>query len=146
MKRNYTIYPAMIGGQSGVMWQYNNSDVVTTFDDSIGLNVSADICHNTTLCLWYISPLQSLYDSSGVQYALLGELNKWTAVSQQRFTSIVTDTQKHEASVTIQGVSGETVTVAVFHSVLHSVAINCSISAANSQAHLVVTTSNIMCS
>jgi hypothetical protein len=81
-----------------------------------------------------------------VQYALLGELNKWTAVSQQRFTSIVTDTQKHEASITIQGISGETVTVAVFHSVLLSVAVNCSISAANGQAHLVVTTSNIMCS
>jgi hypothetical protein len=146
MKRNYTIYPAMIGGQSGVVWLYNNSEVVTTFDDSVGLNVSANICHNITLCLWYISPLQSLDDSSGVQYALLGEFNKWTAVSQQRFTSIVTDTQKHEASVIIQGIPGETVTVAVFHSVLLSVTVNCSISATNGQAHLVVTTSNIMCS
>jgi hypothetical protein len=148
MKRNYTISPSMIGSQSksAVIWAYNDSKVVTTFDDSIPLKVSADECHNVSLCLWYISPLQSLNDPTGVQYALLGEWNKWTAVSQQRFTSIVTDTMKHEATVTVQGVSGETVPIVVFHSVLISVTVNCPISAENGQAHLVITTSNVVCS
>jgi hypothetical protein len=148
MKRDYTISPSMIGAtsQSAVIWFYNDSKAVTTFNDSVPLKVSADYCHSLTICLWYISPLQSLNDSSGVQYALLGEWNKWTAVSQQRFTSIVTDTMKHEATVTVQGVSGETVPVVVFHSVLLSVTVNCPISAENGQAHLFITTSNVVCS
>jgi hypothetical protein len=146
MKQNYSIYPSMIGGQSGVIWFYNNSDVATAFDDSIPLKISADVCHNLSICLWYISPLQSLNDSSGVQYALLGELNKWTAVSQQRFTSVVTDTQKNEATIIVEGVSGEIVPVVVFHSVLLSVTVNCSISSANGQAHLMITPSNVVCS
>ncbi len=94
----------------------------------------------------YVSPLQSLNDPSGSKYALLGEWNKWTAVSQQRFTSIITDTKKNQATITVQGVSGETVLVVVFHSVLLSVTVNCSISTTNSQAYLVITPSNVVCS
>lgn len=138
----------MIGAksQSAVIWSYNDSNVVTSFDDSVPLKVSADRCHNLTICLWYISPLQSLNDSTGIQYALLGEWNKWTAVSQQRFTSIVTDTKKNEATVTVEGVAGETVPVVVFHSVLLALTVNCPISAANGQARLVITPSNVVCS
>ncbi len=146
MKRDYIIYPSMIGGQSGVVWSYEDSKEVSTFSDVFPLDVLATKCDNTSVCLWYVSPLESLNDSTGIQYALLGELNKWTAVSQQRFTSIVTDTKKNEATITVQGVSGETVPVAVFHSVLLSVTVNCPISTANGQAHLVVTTSNVVCS
>ena len=148
MKRDYTISPSMIGApsQSAVVWFYNDSKLVSTFDDSVPLKVSADRCHNLSVCLWYVSPLQSLKDSTDVQYALLGEWDKWSAVSQQRFSSIMTDTMKHEATVTVQGVSGETVPVVVFHSVLHSVTVNCPISAENGQAHLVITTSNVACS
>jgi hypothetical protein len=120
--------------------------VTTTFNDSIPLKVLADQCHYLTICLWYISPLQSLNDSTGIQYALLGEFNKWTAVSQQRFTSIVTDTKKNQATITVQGVPGEIVTVVIFHSVLLSVTVNCSISSVNGQAHVIVTTSNVVCS
>ncbi len=144
MKNNFTIYPGMIGAESGVIWSYNNSNVVTTFDNSIPLKVSDDQCNNLTICLWYISPLQSLNDSSKTQYALLGEWNKWTAVSQQRFTSIIT--KENQATITVQGVQGETVPVVVFHSVLLSVIVNCPISTVNGQAHLVVTPSNIFCS
>jgi hypothetical protein len=146
MKRDYTISPSMIGGQSGVIWSYDKPDVATTFDDSIPLKVSANKCDNLTICLWYISPLQSLNDSAGTQYALLGEFNKWTAVSQQRFTSIVTDTKMNQATITVQGVAGETVPVVVFHSVLLSVTVNCPISTVNGQAHVVVTTSKVVCS
>jgi hypothetical protein len=148
MKRDYTITPSMIGStsESSVIWFYNNSKVVTTFDASIPLKVSAEQCHNLSVCLWYISPLQSLQDPSNVQFALLGELNKWASVSQQRFTSIVTDTTKHEATVTIQGVAGETLQVAVFHTVLLSKTVDCAVTAENGQATLVITTSNVYCS
>jgi hypothetical protein len=146
MKQDYLVYPSMIGSQSRIMWSYDNSDVVSTFDGANPLNVSSNHCNNVSICLWYISPLQSLNDSSGTQYALLGEWNKWTAVSQQRFTSIITDTKKNQATVTVQGVSGETVLVVVFHSVLLSVTVNCSISTTTSQAHLVITPSNVVCS
>jgi hypothetical protein len=124
MKRDYTIYPSMIGAQSGVIWSYDNSEVVSTFDETNPLNVSSIQCHNSSICLWYVSPLQSLNDPSGSEYALLGEWNKWTAVSQQRFISIVTDPTKNQATITIQGVSSQTVSIVVFHSVLKSVTVN----------------------
>jgi hypothetical protein len=146
MKRDYLVYPSMIGGQSGMIWSYDNSNLVSTFDDANPLNVSSNQCNNISICLWYVSPLQPLNDSFGTQYALLGEWNKWTAVSQQRFTSIVTDTKKNQATITVQGVSGETVPVVIFHSVLHSRTINCSISATNGEAHLVITAANAVCS
>ena len=145
MKQNYSIYPSMIGSQSGVLWFYNNSDKAKIFDNSNPLTINADVCHNLSLCLWYISPLQSFNDSTGTQYALLGEWNKWTAVSQQRFTSIDTDAQKSEATITVEGVSGEIVPVVVFHSVLLSVTVNCSISSANGHAHLIINSSDVTC-
>ena len=148
MKRDYTINPSMIGAisQSFVLWPYINASMVTTFNDAAPLKVSAERCDNRAVCLWYISPLQPLNDSIGVKYALLGEWNKWTAVSQQRFTSIVTDTTKNEATVTVVGVAGETVSVVVYHSVLLSLTVNCPISAATGQAHLVITPTNVVCS
>jgi hypothetical protein len=144
MKRDYAIYPSMIGAQPGVIWSYDNSDVVLTFDNANPLNVSANQCHNLSICLWYVSPLQSLNDSTGIQYALLGEWNKWTAVSQQRFASIIT--KQNEATITVQGVSGEIVPVVIFHSKFQSVIVNCTISATSGQAQLVITASNIVCS
>ena len=148
MKRDYTINPSMIGGSSQpyVVWSYNDSSEALPFGESNPLKVSANDCHNLTLCLWYISPLRPLNDPTGVKYALLGEWDKWTAVSQQRFTSIVTDTTKNEATVTVAGVAGETVPVVVFHSVLLALTVNCPISAVNGQAHLVITPSNVVCS
>jgi hypothetical protein len=146
MNRDYTIYPSMIGGQSGVIWSYDNSEIVSTFDDANPLMVSSIQCHNLSICLWYISPLQSLNDPSGSEYALLGEWNKWTAVSQQRFISIVTDVTKNQAIIAIQGVSSETVPIVLFHSVLKSFTVNCKISAMNGQARVVITPSNIVCS
>jgi hypothetical protein len=96
--------------------------------------------------LVYVSPLQSLNDPSGSKYALLGEWNKWTAVSQQQFISIVTDVTKNQVTITIQGVSSEIVPIVVFHSVLKSVTVNCTFSATNGQAQVVITPSKIVCS
>ena len=80
------------------------------------------------------------------QYALLGEWNKWTAVSSQRFVSITTNAEKTQATITIQGVASEIVPVAVYHSTLLSVTVNCSISAENAQAKLVITPKTVVCS
>lgn len=146
MKRDYLVYPFMISGQSGIIWSYNNSNVTSTFDTTTPLNVSADQCHNLTMCLWYISPLQSLNDSAGTHYALLGEWNKWTAVSQQRFLSITTDTKNNRATIIVQGVPDETVPIIVYHSVLRSMTVNCMFSSNKGQPQIVVTPSNVICS
>jgi len=89
MKRDYLIYHSMIGAQSEVIWSYNNSNVVLTFDNNNPLNVLSNQCNDLSICLWYVSPLHSLNDSFGAQYALLSELNKWTAVSRQQKHSSV---------------------------------------------------------
>ena len=146
MKRDYLVYPSMIGDQSGIIWSYNDSKTISTFDNTHPLNVSANQCHNRTICLWYASPLQSFNDSARTQYALLGEWNKWTAVSQQRFLSIITDTQDNQATITVQGVSDETVPIVVYHSLLQSVIVNCTFSTNDAQAHIVVTPSDVVCS
>jgi hypothetical protein len=52
-----------------------------------------------------------LNDPSGTEYTLLDEWNKWTAVSQQQFLSIITDTTKNEATITVEGISSETVSI-----------------------------------
>ena len=146
MRRDYLVYPSMIEAQTGVIWSYDNPNVVSTFDSANPLNVSSSQCHDLSICLWYVSPLHPLNNASGTTYALLGEWNKWTAVSQQRIASIVTDIEKNQATITVQGVSGEIVPVVVFHSVLLSVTVNCPISSINGQALLVITPLNIVCS
>jgi hypothetical protein len=146
MRRDYLVYPMMIGAQPGIIWSYNDSNIISTFDSVNPLHVSSNQCNNLSICLWYVSPLHPLNDSLGTQYALLGEKNKWTTVSQQRFTSIVKDTENNQVTITIQGVSSEIVPVSVFHSTLLSVTVNCPISATTSQAQLVITLSNVICS
>jgi hypothetical protein len=147
MKRDYIIIPTMIGAQAGIIWSYDEVDTTQPFNDAVPLQISAKQCNHLAFCLWYISPIQSLNDSTReIHYALLGEPNKWTAVSQQRFSSIVTNTTNNEVIITVQGISGEIVPIAVFHSVILLVTVNCSISTIDSQAHVIITTSNVTCS
>ena len=146
MKKDYTIIPSMIGAQPSIIWSYDDPNAAKPFNDAFPLKVATDQCHHLAVCLWYVSTLQLLNDSTAIHYALLGELNKWTAVSHQRFPSIVTDTTKNEVTITVQGVSGEIIPVVVFHSVVSLITVNCSISADNDQAHLIITTSNVLCS
>ena len=145
MLQDYSVYPSTIKAESGVIWSYDNASLVSIFDDNHPLHVSTNKCHFTSICLWYISPLHSLNDSLGTEYALLGEWNKWTAVSQQRFKSIVTDTQNHQATITIEGVSSEIISVVIFHSKLFSITVNCQISSASGQARIVITPINVSC-
>ncbi len=51
MNRDYAIYPSMIGAQSGGIWPYDNSEVVSISDDTNPLNVSSIQCHNSSICL-----------------------------------------------------------------------------------------------
>ena len=147
MKRDYTINPSMIAGQPDVIWSYDNPKDVKYFSESTPLDVSATQCNSSSICLWYVSPLVELSQSPQVQYSLLGEWNKWTAVSQQRFTSIMTDRQNGQATITIQGATGEIIPVIFFHSALSSITVNCSISTTSGgEAKITVTTSNIVCS
>ena len=80
MKRDYAVYPSMIESESGIIWSYDNAQMVSTFDDTHSLNVTAQKCNDLSICVWYVSPVWQFNDVVRTQYALLGELNKWTAV------------------------------------------------------------------
>ncbi|CAF3984657.1 unnamed protein product [Rotaria sordida] len=145
MKRDYLIYPSMIEAQSGIIWSYNNANVVSTFDNTNPLNVLAKQCNDLSICLWYVSPLWEFNDSAKTKYAFLGEWNKWTAVSQQRIDSIVTNPEKTQTIITLQGERYEIVQLAVYHHSLPSSIINCQISPGNSVGQLVITPSDVFC-
>ncbi|UJR38301.1 hypothetical protein I4U23_030971 [Adineta vaga] len=146
MKRDYVVYPSMIGSESGVIWSYDNTDVVSTFDDTHPLDVSASKCGDLAICVWYISPLWQFNDPIHTKYAFLGERNKWTAVSQQRISYITTNTEKTQTTITVQGAKSEVVSLLVHHSSLHTVNVNCSLSTDQGRGQLVITPTNIVCS
>ena len=146
MKRDYSIYPSMIDGESGIVWFYNNSTKTSPINDTFPLQVSANRCHDLAVCVWYISPLWQFNDPNKTKYALLGEGEKWTAVSRQRFLSITTNTENTETTIIVQGVTSEVVPVVVYHSTLQSMTVNCSITAENGRASLVITPTTAVCS
>jgi hypothetical protein len=145
MKRDYLVYPSMIGAQSEIIYSYDNFQEPVIFDDSNPLNVSAQQCDNLTTCLWYVSPIWQLNDTDSMPYALIGEFGRWTGVSKQRITSIVRDTEKNQVTVTVQGLLNEHVTL-VF-SVLNRILeyVSCFTSATNGQVRFIVIPHNIMC-
>ena len=145
MKRDYTLYPSTLGARSGVVWFYNDPNSVTEFDDGDPLDIPANQCDNTSLCIWYISPLIPFYDPLGYQFALMGESNKWTPVSRQRFISIDADFQQTDITVTVQGVAGEIVHLFLYHSFFQFITVDCPISSDNGQALLVVDIDNVIC-
>jgi hypothetical protein len=145
MKRNYSVYPSMIGGQSGIIWSYDTPTVQLPFDENHPLDVSAAKCHDLSICLWYVSPLWQFNDAAKTKYAFLGEWNKWTAVSQQRLVSIVTNTENTQTTVTLQGGPSEAIQVAVYHPSLPSAIVDCRIFQSNGQAQLVISPSTVIC-
>ena len=146
MERDYSIYPSMIDGEPGIVWFYNNSMKLSPINDTFPLRVSAERCDAESLCVWYISPVWEFNDSNKTRYALLGEWDKWTAVSRQRFLSITTNAENTQTTIVVQGLSSEVVPVVVYHSTLQSITVNCSITAENGQANLVITPTNTICS
>jgi hypothetical protein len=146
MKRDYAVYPSMVESESGVFWSYDNAQVISTFDDTHPISVTASKCNDLSICLWYASPLWQFNDAIYTTYALLGELNKWTAVSRQRFLSITTNTEKTQTTVVVQGAASENVPVVVYHRTLGTVTANCLIPPTIGVANLVITPTNIVCS
>ncbi len=146
MKQDYSVYPSMIESESGIIWSYDNAQVTSPFDDTHPLEVTASKCDDVAICLWYVSPLWQFNDPIHTKYALLGEYNKWTAVSRQRFISITTNIGKSETTITLQGLKSEIVPVVIYHSTLHSVVVNCSISDGSGQANILITPTNVACS
>jgi hypothetical protein len=146
MNRDYVVYPSMIGGQSGISWSYDNVQVVSIFDNTHSVNISASKCNQSAICVWYVSPVWQFNEPQRTNYALLGELNKWTVVSRQRFLSITTNTEKTQTTVILQGVPSELVRIGVYHSNLGSTIVDCLISTENRQANLVITPTNAVCS
>ncbi len=144
MQRDYLVYPSMVGAQAGVIWSYNDESTLSTFDDIHPLTVSANKCNDSSFCLWYLSPLWTFADSNHTQYALLGELNKWTAVSRQRFISLTTNTERTQTTIILHGAFSEMVQLLVYHSKLASVRVTCSLS--SGQAQLIITPSTVTCS
>ena len=146
MTRDYSVYPAMVESESGIVWSYDNAQVTATFDDTHPVEVTASKCNDKAICLWYVSSVWQFTDAIHTQYALLGEYNKWTAVSAQRFPSITTNTEKTQATILVQGAASETVSVVVYHSTLKITTVTCQMSASSGQANLVITPQNIVCS
>lgn len=145
MRQDYSISPAMIGAQPGVVWPYDDSTSVLAFTDKNPLNVSHCRCSAAGICLWYVSPLIQLTASSTVSYALLGEQNKWTAISRQRIVSIDNQTINHIAIITLQGAPGERVSFSIFHTKMLSVTVTCQMSTDIGQARIIITTSSVDC-
>lgn len=146
MTRDYPVSPQMIESEDGIVWSYDNAQVTAPFDNTHPVPVTASKCTDKAICLWYVSPVWQFNDQTYTKYALLGEYNKWTAISGQRFLSITTNTEKTQATVLIQGVPSEMVTVLVYHSTLQILPVNCNMSAIDGQANLVITPQNVMCS
>lgn len=136
----------MIGGEGGFLWSYDNPNTVSVFDDSHPLNVKASDCGDLNICLWYISPVWQFNDPLRTKYTLLGEMTKWTAVSQQRFVSIQTNAAKTQATIVLQGATSEIVPVMIYNANLGTRIVNCPISGANGQATVTITPTNIACS
>jgi hypothetical protein len=145
MKRDYSVYPSMIDGQSGIIWSYDTPTVRSAFDENHPLDVLAAKCNDLSICLWYISPLWQFNDPAKTKYAFLGELNKWTAVSQQRVDSISTNPEKTQTTISLQGERSEIVSLAVHHPSLPSGIINCQISPGNAEGQLLITPSDVFC-
>ena len=145
MKRDYVVSPSMIGAKPGVIWSYDNSSVLSTFNDSHPLNVSAKKCNDLSICLWYVSPLIELGQSTKIYYALLGEPNKWTAVSQQRILAISSQETSNISLITVQGIPNEIVPFNFFHSTLLSITVQCRMSSDAGQARIIVAVSNVRC-
>jgi hypothetical protein len=103
-------------------------------------------CDNSSFCVWYVSPLWQFNDANNTKYAFLGELNKWTAVSQQRITSINTNTEKTLTTISLQGSANEVVNLLVYYSTMNTVTIKCSFSSTSGQAQLIISPSKATCS
>jgi len=146
MKRDYSLNPSLVNVQPGVIWSYENSSELKTFDNDHPLDISASKCDNSSFCLWYVSPVWQFNDANNTKYALLGESDKWTVVSRQRITSINTDATKTLTTISLEGSANEIVNLSVYHSAINIVNVKCAISSTTKQAQLIISPTRVSCS
>jgi hypothetical protein len=147
MKRDYLVYPSMIGAKSGLIWSYDEGVSVSIFDDTHPLEVSVSQCGVLSICRWYVSPIWHFNETDREAYALLGEWDKLTAVSRQRFVSITTNTEKTQTIVVVQAATSEkliSILLSRFNS--NTELVSCPPSAATGQVNFVITSTNCVCS
>jgi hypothetical protein len=146
MRRNYSLIPSMIGSPSGLIWSFSNPYELFTFDENHSLLISNEKCNDTTYCLWYSSPLWQFNDSLSTRYSFMGEMNKWTFVSQQRFSSLTRNSANTQMTILIEGVSNELVDILVYHSKFESIIhLVCNLSRDTGQAQLIINSTDVIC-
>lgn len=145
MRRDYSIYPSHIKAQSGVVWSYKNPSTLATFDDTHSLDVVATSCNASSFCLWYISPLWQFQDANQTKFAFLGESDKWTAISRQRFTSINIDMKNSQTTISLEGSPAEIIQLSIYHSAKGVITLKCFLSPSTGQAQLVITPTTVTC-
>jgi len=147
MQVDYSIIPTKINAQSGIIWSYDNFTDISAFDEQHPLHVFANKCDNSSFCLWYLSPLWQFNDVNQTKYAFMGESNKWTYVSRQRFRSIDTNVERTQTIISIEGASNENISLVVFHSTIGIQHLDCIVSSSTdvSQVKLTITPTRIDC-
>ncbi|CAF3069093.1 unnamed protein product [Rotaria sp. Silwood2] len=147
MRRSYSIKPSMIESSDGIIWSYNNPYNIYTFNENHPIFVSSQICNETSFCLWYSSPIWSFNDSLSTKYSFMGELNKWTFISQQRFTSFKINSQNTQMTIIVQGSQNELVDLLVYHSKFQSIIrLVCHFCDQNLKAKLIINVTHVICS
>ena len=135
----------MIDYQSGIVWFYNNTEEISIFNETTPLHVLSNQCDDSSICVWYLSPVWKFSDSMKTKYSLLGEINKWTPVSRQRFLSIEKNAENTETRIVIEGVKNEIVSIGIYHSIIKSSIVKCFVSNENGQVNLTITPTNVTC-
>lgn len=105
----------MLGIKSGALWSKTGSHDTTVFDQSHPLYIHADTCSQSNVCVWYISLIWQFNSQPNSAVALMGDFDKWTPVSRQRFTSITIDPAENQARVTYQDVANEEVYLMTYY-------------------------------
>jgi hypothetical protein len=147
MKRNYSIIPSMIGGTSlGLIWSYDNPFKLFYFNENNSLDISKDLCNETSFCLWYNSPILYFNDSLSTQYSFMGELNKWTFISRQRFSSLILNNNNTQMRILVKGTPNEFVYILVYHSKFQSIIrVVCRFYQDKLITQLIINSTNVIC-
>jgi hypothetical protein len=146
MKRNYSIIPSLIRSPNGILWSFDNPYKINYFDENHSLKISNKICNLTSFCLWYSSPIWSFNDSLSTKYSFMGEINKWTFISQQRFSSRYTNVDNTQMTIIVQSVVNEIVEILVYHSKFQSIIdVNCHFYIDHLRAQLIINSTDVIC-
>jgi len=146
MKRNYSIIPSMIGSSSGLIWSFDNPYELFTFDNNHPLQISKQICNDTSFCLWYNSPLWIFNDSQSTKYSFMGEINKWTFISRQRFSELNINSDNTQMTIIVHGVTNELVQLFIYHSKFKSIIqITCHFYNHKLKTQLIINSTNVIC-